>query len=132
MPSNYEIHEATPSDAPSLATVFHSAFSDTFNKTMFPPTPEVHNWVATNFLNGNALGSEHEVILKISDGNIPIAFAKWVRPFHADSDRDLSVKEVQWPLSSDKELCERFFGTMSEHHERIMGVRPHYCKFLFF
>lgn len=129
----FEIHEATSSDAPGLADVFFSAFSDPFNRTMFPPTPDVREWITTHLVNGNDKASEHEVFLKLTDeSGAPVAFAKWVRPYHAVADRDRRSKEVPaWPVNSDKELCDAFFGAMAEHHHRIMGDRPHYCMFFF-
>ncbi|KAJ5641379.1 hypothetical protein N7490_005379 [Penicillium lividum] len=124
-----ELHEATPSDAQDLTEVFQAAFSDPFNRTMFPPTPEVGAWISDNLLNGNARASEHELIMKvIGDDGKPIAFAKWVRPYHAAADRDLheSESDMRWPVGSDKDLCDLFFGTMADHHQKLMGERAHY------
>ncbi|KAJ5528239.1 hypothetical protein N7513_012398 [Penicillium frequentans] len=124
-----ELHDAIPTDAQDLTEVFLAAFSDPFNRTLFPPTAEVRKWIADNFLNAKGLASEHEVILKVTDDNgKPVAFAKWVRPYHAAADRDLRSDDAVggWPVGSDKDLCDLFFGTMSDHHHRLMGDRPHY------
>lgn len=128
-----ELHDATPTDAQDLAEVFQATFSNPFNRTLFPLTAEVKIWIAENFLNANGLASEHEVILKLIDDNgKPIAFAKWVRPYHAAADRDLHSDDAMggWPVGSDKDLCDLFFGAMSDHHHKLMGDRPHYCKIL--
>ncbi|KAJ6103475.1 Acetyltransferase GNAT family [Penicillium sp. IBT 16267x] len=122
-----ELHDATPTDAQDLTEVFLAAFSDPFNRTMFPPTAEVKSWIGENFLNGNGLASEHEVILKATNDNgKPVAFAKWVRSYHAGADRDLQSDNAvrEWPVGSDKDLCETFFGTMSDLE--ILGVHPSY------
>ncbi|KAJ5708547.1 hypothetical protein N7488_008348 [Penicillium malachiteum] len=124
-----EIHEATSSDAADLTEIFLAAFSDSFNRTMFPPTPDVRAWATENLFNGKNKESEHEIYLKVTDtdSDETVAFAKWVRPFHAVADRDRHPEEVrEWPISSDKGLCELFFGTMEDHHHRLMGDRPHY------
>ncbi|KAJ5290920.1 hypothetical protein N7478_000171 [Penicillium angulare] len=124
----FEIHEATSCDAKDLAEVFFSAFSDPFCRAILPPTPEVRDWVAVHLANGNNKASEHEVFLKLSDeSGAVVAFAKWVRPYHAVADRDRRNEEVHaWPVGGDKALCERFFGSMAEQHRRIMGEKPHY------
>ncbi|KAJ5630356.1 uncharacterized protein N7484_010456 [Penicillium longicatenatum] len=124
-----EIHEATPADAQDLAEVFFAAFSDPFNRTMFPPTAEVKGWIADTFFNAKGLASEHEVTLTATDDNgKPVVFAKWVRPYHAAADLDLQSHDAVggWPVGSDKDLCESFFETMSDHHHKLMGDRPHY------
>ncbi|KAJ5591939.1 uncharacterized protein N7459_002308 [Penicillium hispanicum] len=121
-----EPRAATPTDAPRLAEVFLAAFSDTFNRTMFPPTPDVRAWAATHLLGGNG-AQAHEVYLKIEDASAPgvvAAFAKWNRLAQGTADPHGSAPG--WPASSDQELCDRFFGTMDAYHRRLMGDRPHY------
>lgn len=129
-----EIERATPADATRLAGVFQAAFSDEFNRQMFPATAEVGDWLAKNLLNGNGDAPPRQVILKIADsagtGEL-VGFAKWIMPgtaedaARADQDGD---KAPEWPIGSDGDLCERFFGGMRANHVRIMGDRPHYCQ----
>lgn len=124
----FEIHPATPADAPALAEVFLAAFSDDFNRTMFPPTPDVRAWAAENLFTSR---SPKEVILKITDSDDPgtaAAFARWIRPGQAHADPDPG--QTEWPASSDSALCDHFFGTMGKHHEELMGDRSHYCMFI--
>ena len=130
-----EIQTATSADAPALAEVFFAAFSDDFNRTMFPPTPDVRAWIAETLLTSDE-ASGRDIILKATDpadSDAVVAFAKWVRPSssdaHADPDRHEGPK---WPAGSDAALCDLFFGTMDEHHEVLMEERPHYCKFSIF
>lgn len=130
----FEVTQATTSDAASLCEVFFAAFSDTFNRTLFPPTPEVRAWLIEHLLCGKGQ-KKNEIILKITDParpDMPVAFAKWICPADA-ADCDVLEAEVEagpaWPASSDPELCERFFGTIDEHHRRFMCDRPHYCMF---
>lgn len=134
-----KVSPATQSDAPNLTEVFLSAFSDPFNRTMFPPTPDVHAWVTAHLFGGNG-AQENEVILKVTltdltDEGVVVAFAKWICPGSADPDRDRQSKESgdsgdsrpKWPASSNGELCDLFFGTMEGHHHELMGGKPHYC-----
>jgi hypothetical protein len=126
----FEVEPATPSDAPQMTNVFLAAFSDPFNRTMFPPTEDVRAW-ATEHLVGGGGAQDHEVFLKVSDEEGKVAaFAKWIRP-NTGADPGLQEAEGSWPLSSDAELCERFFGTMNIHHHELMGERRHYCMFFF-
>ncbi|KAJ5937630.1 hypothetical protein N7454_003972 [Penicillium verhagenii] len=123
-----DLQNASPTDAQDLTEVFLAAFSDPFNRTMFPLTAESRLWIAQNFMNSDGRTSEHEVFLKATDEHgKPIAFAKWVRPYHVAADRDLqSDVALEWPVGSDKDLCDVFFGTMGHHHHDLMGDRPHY------
>ena len=129
------ISVATPTDAPKLAEVFFAAFSDDFNRTMFPLTPEVRTWAATQLLGGHG-AQKHETFLKIEDPSDPgvvMGFAKWVRVAgrapSAAADHDGSTGTA-WPEGSDKKLCERFFGEMERRHRVAIGNRPHYCMSL--
>ena len=126
----FEVEPASPSDAPQMARVFQAAFSNAFNRRMFPPTEDVRAW-ATEHLVGGGGAQPREVFLKASDEEGKVAaFAKWIRPGSADPDRR-EDEEVSWPVSSDAELCAKFFGTMEEHHHRHMGDGRHYCMFSF-
>ncbi|KAF4264246.1 hypothetical protein CNMCM8714_007639 [Aspergillus fumigatus] len=85
----------------------------------------------------------NKAVLKITDsedGSI-VAFAVWQLPVPS-SPEDVHLKhshspshshahaqagdEHPYPVSSDRELCEVFFGGMEEMKKRIMGSRPHY------
>lgn len=127
----FRITQATKTDAQSLSEVFFAAFSDPFNRTMFPPTPDVRAWVIEHLFSGDGQ-NENEIFLIVTDSShpdAPVAFAKWISRVDA-ADRDgLDTEGPAWPVSSDPELCEQFFGMMDEHHHRLMGDRPHYCVF---
>ncbi|EAW20217.1 GNAT family N-acetyltransferase [Aspergillus fischeri NRRL 181] len=132
---SFELLPADPADSPNLTTVFFSAFSNPFNQRLFPRTPDVTAyWTAqfTSFIN-----NPHKTVLKIidsEDGSI-VAFAVWQLPVQS-SPEDVHLKhphshshagdEHHYPASSDRELCEVFFGGMEEMKGRIMGARPHY------
>lgn len=138
----FELLPADPTDSPALTTVFLSAFSSPFNQRLFPRTPDVITyWTAqfTSFIN-----NPHKAVLKITnseDGSI-VAFAVWQLPVPSSAE-DVHLKhshspphshahaqagdEHPYPASSDRELCEVFFGGMEEMKKRIMGSRPHYC-----
>ncbi|KAJ5232857.1 hypothetical protein N7468_005813 [Penicillium chermesinum] len=113
---------ATPADAPHLTEIFLAAFSNAFNRRLFPPTAEVREWFAANVLNGTGTAPENEIVVKIADpttGELA-GFAKWVRVAGATGG-DRKGQKLSWPESSDRALCDLFFGTMEKDHARIMG-----------
>lgn len=130
----FEVQTASPGDSPNITEAFFSTFSDEFNRTMFPPTPEVRAWLESTLLEVN-LANKHEFLLKVTDqsnADMVVAFAKWIRPVasaDADQDRHENPAPAKWPVGSDTNLCDMFFGTMAKHHEELMEDRPHYCKF---
>ncbi|KAJ5157739.1 Acyl-CoA N-acyltransferase [Penicillium canariense] len=127
----FEVHIAEQADAPKLTEVFCAAFSDPFNRTMFPDTPGVRTWLEHNLFSGMDAPAD-QVMLKVADSSVPgtvVAFAKWRRlssGSSADHDRQPEVPAARWPEESDAELCDRFFGTMDGHHREFMEGRPHY------
>ncbi|OOQ81599.1 acetyltransferase, GNAT family [Penicillium brasilianum] len=125
-----DVQFTQPSDAPKLADVFFAAFSDRFNRTMFPDKPDVRVWIKKNMLCGEGILGD-QTMLKVTDpsnSDVVAAFAKWVRPSSGSSaDHDPQAEDpAVWPESSDGELCDRFFGTMDRHHKDAMKGRPHY------
>ncbi|KAJ5114406.1 hypothetical protein NUU61_000165 [Penicillium alfredii] len=131
-----EIEPANPSDASQFTEVFLAAFSDDFNRTMFPATPDVREWLTKDFSESIARSlaeSSHEVYLKVTDpshGKL-VAFAKWKRPVPAANldrhdDSHTAGGEAAWPKSSDTALCGRFFSEMDAQHQSWMGGRLHF------
>lgn len=132
-----KVHPASPTDAPELTQVFYASFRSDLDTTMFPNTPDVTEWwekYLSDVITASIAGKTNDVLLKVTEdsesGRI-VAFGKWKRPVSA-ADRDQHKKEIAWPASSDKELCDRFFHGMEARHEKWMGERPHYCTFSFF
>ncbi|KAJ9490744.1 hypothetical protein VN97_g2531 [Penicillium thymicola] len=126
-----EVHPASPTDAPELTQVFYASFRSDLDTTMFPNTPDVTEWwekYLSDVITASIAGSTNDVLLKVTEdsesGRI-VAFGKWKRPVSA-ADRDQHQKQIAWPASSDKELCDRFFHGMEARHEKWLGGRPHY------
>lgn len=136
---SFEVQPAQPADASRLADVFFASFDDEFNRTMFPPAPDTHDWFSNNFFSDaiaqHFTGDGHVTVLKVVEASNPTeiaAFAIW-RRYMTSADRDRREEshnsDMQLPASSDKALCEHFFGAMEEEHQKWMGDRPHYCMF---
>lgn len=128
----FEITQASKEDAPALSEVFFAAFSDDVNRRMFPPAPDTRAWMIENAFGGKDPAKDSEIFLKITDPSqpdMPVAVAKWIRPLSAAERRESEADpRPAWPVSSDPEICDWFFGMMDEHHHRLMANRPHYCK----
>ncbi|OJJ84639.1 GNAT family N-acetyltransferase [Aspergillus glaucus CBS 516.65] len=132
MPLN--IHPATPRDSSALTTLFLAAFSNPFNLTLFPRTPDVRAWWEEKF--AREATAPGRVLLKVVDtpDNAYAAFAIWKFPKYQsegnqEQEEDGEEKgegEGQWPRGSDPTLCERFFGSMAAKREEYMGSKPHY------
>ncbi|ODM21456.1 hypothetical protein SI65_02300 [Aspergillus cristatus] len=140
-----QIQTATPRDSVQLTTVFLAAFSDPFNLTLFPRTPDVRAWWEDKF--AREAVAPGQVLLKVVDapdassstggneggegeGEIA-AFAIWKFPKDQSREKQKEVgqeeeEEGKWPKSSDPTLCQRFFGGMAAKREEYMGSKPHY------
>ena len=133
-----EIQPANPQDAPALAEVFLAAFCDSFNRSLFPVTPDVREWWVKLFIDSCVKPQSGDVLLKAVDTSaksetgegVIAAFAIWnLPPKDPDAVNQVKHDAQQWPESSDRALCDRFFGRMEEMRESIVGGRRHYCMF---
>ncbi|KGO66541.1 Acyl-CoA N-acyltransferase [Penicillium italicum] len=126
-----EIHPVSPADAPELTQVFYASFRTNLDTTMFPNTPDVTEWLEKDWsdsITRSLAGETREVFLKVTEGSergAIVAFAKWKLPVPA-ADRHRDERQIVWPASSNKELCDHFFYGMEARHEKWMGERPHY------
>ncbi|KAE8350151.1 acyl-CoA N-acyltransferase [Aspergillus coremiiformis] len=140
-----ELLPATAEDAPQLATLFLTSFSDTFNIKLFPRTPDVYTWW-THTLTQD-LSNPLKRLLKVIDTEAAesetdtrpfiVGFALWTLPAPisgSDGDPDMVLNLAQgdgfhgpWPESCDVGLCEGFFGGMHGRYVEVMGERRHYC-----
>lgn len=137
-----DILPATAADGPALRKVLLSAFSDDFNRTLFPATDDVRQWWDSKLIKDIENAKPHEVYLKVVDnrtGGI-VAMAKWDMPpstTRSEEEDTLPTTDEQqhedeeegtvWPPSCDRELCDRFFGTMAKQRTKFMGERAHCC-----
>ncbi|KAL2826695.1 acyl-CoA N-acyltransferase [Aspergillus cavernicola] len=128
----FKIQPATAADAPRLTEIYFSAFSDNFSLRLLPPTDDVRTFMtqsfksdvekaqsdtATSLMKIVGTGSDHEAAPAIA------GFALWT---FKEGDGD-EPEEVQWPPSSDSELCSSFFALIDKERKRAIGDQEHYC-----
>lgn len=123
----FKVRDAGPDDIPSLADVYHSAFSDDIiAREVFIANLEAANrfWAATF---GRDMEDPNCQIVVVVNQESPqdaeevIAFAKWVFPGAPIQD---PPPADAWPGKGH--LAVDFFGTMAKAHMRFMGERRHW------
>ncbi|KAL2856782.1 hypothetical protein BJX68DRAFT_191657 [Aspergillus pseudodeflectus] len=133
---NFNIEPAVPSDAARITEIYFSAFTNELSHRIMPRTDDVREYQLARFkkLAETAPTDSKTHFLKIvgsgseSDQTPVIAgFAIW-RFFDGDSASDAkhSKSTVQWPASSDAELCNSFFSRVDQERKNAIGEQPHY------
>jgi hypothetical protein len=136
---NFNIEPAVPSDAARITEIYFAAFTNELSHRIMPRTDDVREYQLARFkkLAETAPTDSKTHFLKIvgsgseSDPTPVIAgFAIW-RFFEGDSasDEKHSKSTVQWPASSDAELCNSFFSRVDQERKNAIGEQPHYCTF---
>ncbi|KAL2809127.1 hypothetical protein BJX63DRAFT_371419 [Aspergillus granulosus] len=133
---NFKIEPATVSDAPRLTEIYFSAFTNELSNRIMPRTDDVREFQIARFKNlAEAASPENNThLLKIvgtgSDqllSPVIAGFAIW--KFYDGNDTSDGKDEkggVQWPASSDSELCSSFFAHVYQERKRAIGEQPHY------
>ncbi|RMJ25580.1 hypothetical protein PHISP_03549 [Aspergillus sp. HF37] len=128
----FEILPATKDDAPAFADIFLSAFSDDFNRKLFPPSQNVREWWTGKFTADFDKPQSNDVLLKAVDKTdagqeVIAAFAIWNLPPPDPGAVNQCHEEMpQWPDEANKELCNWFISKMKEQRVRFVGGRRHY------
>jgi GNAT superfamily N-acetyltransferase len=132
----FEILPATKDDAPAFADIFLSAFSDDFNRRLFPPSQNVREWWIGKFTADFDKPQSNDVLLKAVDRtesglDTIAAFAIWnLPPPDPGAVNQCHEETPQWPDEADKELCNWFFSKMTGQRVRFVDGRRHYCMFI--
>ncbi|KAJ0414823.1 hypothetical protein BJY00DRAFT_294498 [Aspergillus carlsbadensis] len=133
---SFKIELAVPSDVARITEVYFSAFKNELSNRIMPRTDDVREFQVARFqkLAETTPTDSKTHFLKIvgsqseSDQAPVIAgFAIW-RFFDGDSNSDEkdAKSTVQWPASSDAELCNSFFGHVAQERKNAIGDQPHY------
>ena len=122
------------SDVPLLTAIYMTSFKDALSHRCFPRSPAVDEW----WTNMNVDDCRHQPsarFLKITDTETQkiVAYGKWNVPAKVGDELlgggDDPDEMPVWPEGGDKELSEEFFGELASARRRIMGDKPHCCKF---
>ncbi|KAL4988103.1 acyl-CoA N-acyltransferase [Aspergillus falconensis] len=132
---DFALQPALPEDAPRIAEIYFSAFTNTLSQRLMPRTKEAEAFQTANFKKSAeeaqaGLGKDMIKILATAPDQQPViaGFALW--KFYSgtsDSDDQGEKEKVEWPSSSDRELCESFFSGVERERKTAIGDQPHYC-----
>ncbi|KAL3456706.1 hypothetical protein BJX64DRAFT_270151 [Aspergillus heterothallicus] len=134
---DFKIAPASPADAARITEIYFSAFANELSNRIMPRTDDVREFQIARFQSlaeeASSGSSKNTHFLKIvgtesDESSAPViaGFAIW-RFFDGDeSDSSQQKRPVQWPPSSDAELCNSFFGHVAEERKRAIGEQPHY------
>ncbi|KAF2841295.1 acyl-CoA N-acyltransferase [Patellaria atrata CBS 101060] len=119
-------HPLTPSDLPTILTIYFASFTNAFALRAFPHTAPIHAWWSRML--SSELSDPAAVFLKAvtltSNGSETIS---WIKGNRAPSTwTEKPAEESTWPEGSDAELCDVFFGRLEEVRRRVMGGRGHW------
>jgi hypothetical protein len=137
-PETFHLAPCTPSDVPSMISIYESAFAnDYFSSFTFPSTishSEKHRWLRDRFL-GTFQKPElrNFKIVETSTGRMA-AWARWGFP-HSFTEEELKKQELEkdeWPQGSNLEVCDVKFGTLHEKRERYTEKGETYSEFCLF
>ncbi|KAL4865167.1 hypothetical protein BDV12DRAFT_188416 [Aspergillus spectabilis] len=130
----FTISPATPADAPRLTEIYFSAFSSDFSRRLFPPANDTRAFKISGLerdAEETQSGGKKSSLIKVvgtAEGQEPViaGYALW-NFYEGDTDEAPDTGEkIQWPASSDVELCESFFGRVVRERKRAIGDQPHY------
>jgi len=125
-----ELRPAKLSDLPSIIEVYFAAFrDDAVHQICFPKKPSIHKFW-TDFITDEMTNDPHShwiVVIDTSAPNSPIiAFAKWSAP---QENKRHSLPNP-WPIDTDPDFANMFFGQLEDQKMQVMGDRPHWYLML--
>ncbi|KAF7591500.1 hypothetical protein BBP40_001490 [Aspergillus hancockii] len=121
-----ELHPATPPDAPAIATLFFTTFSDPFNVKLFPRTQDVHAWW-TNALTKD-IRNPRKRLLKVIDTDADsaiVGFALWSLPMEGTVETE-AVEDgfsPPWPESCDGKFYVIILGTHPDARRKGVATK---------
>ncbi|KAL4883565.1 hypothetical protein BJY04DRAFT_184900 [Aspergillus karnatakaensis] len=131
---NFTLVPAIPADAPRLAEIYFSAFTNELSRRLFPRAEDTEAFQIRG-LEENARetqsGGKKTSLIKVVGTNdageeVIAGYALW--KFHGDQEETTGkgAEKTEWPGSSDGELCDSFFGKVTAERERAVGEQRHY------
>ncbi|KAL4807455.1 acyl-CoA N-acyltransferase [Aspergillus unguis] len=122
---SFSLEPAVANDAPRLTEIYFAAFTNVLSQRITPDTGDVREFQTAAFKKDieNAQNGKGMHFTKAVDKDGVIAgFSSWKVYEGLTEDEGT----IQWPASSDAELCTSFFGGMNTERKKIIGDQPHY------
>ncbi|KAL3435094.1 hypothetical protein BDV09DRAFT_168552 [Aspergillus tetrazonus] len=134
---DFAIEPVLPEDALRITEIYFSAFTNSLSQRIMPRTEESEAFQTARFRKSaeeaqSGQGKDMiKIVATVPDQEPVIAgFALW-NFYSGTSDSTEHEKEkVEWPSSSDSELCERFFSGVERERQTAIGDQPHYCLYM--
>ncbi|KAL6232789.1 hypothetical protein BDW75DRAFT_216798 [Aspergillus navahoensis] len=131
---DFALQPVLPEDAARITEIYFSAFTNTLSQRIMPRTKEAEAFQTANFKKSaeeaqSGQGKDMIKVLATAPDQAPViaGFALW-KFYSGTSDSAQEEKEkVEWPSSSDRELCESFFSGVERERKTAIGDQPHYC-----
>ncbi|KAB5547359.1 acetyltransferas-like protein [Coniochaeta sp. 2T2.1] len=126
------LRPATPSDIPSLVSIFFDGFAS------HPPTQRIFPAgtapAEAYWLDGfsSDIKDPKVYLVVVEDASTTphptvVGFAKWSRHPATEKPPFFSpLADDNWPVNGDRAMARSFFGTLHDKHEKIMGGREHW------
>ncbi|KAL4993225.1 hypothetical protein BDV10DRAFT_190185 [Aspergillus recurvatus] len=131
---DFALQPAVPEDAPRIAEIYFSAFTNALSQRLMPRTKEAEAFQTANFKKSaeeahSGQGKDMIKIVATAPDQEPViaGFALWNFYSGTSDSDDQEKKKVEWPSSSDSELCESFFSGVERERKTAIGEQPHYC-----
>ncbi|KAL4936408.1 hypothetical protein BDV06DRAFT_93617 [Aspergillus oleicola] len=133
-PTTLKLSPVTPSDIPTLTTIWFAAFTDPGLRRLWPDTPGVRGW--WDEANSSDLQNKpFQKYVKVVDTAIPasdrqgqagegriVAYAKW----DTSTPEERGRRYPPWHAEMPSDECDRFFEREESERGRLMGETRHY------
>ncbi|KAL4975541.1 acyl-CoA N-acyltransferase [Aspergillus desertorum] len=133
---NFVLQPALPEDAARITEIYFSAFTNALSQRLMPRSKEAEAFQTAKLRKSAEeaqCGQETDMIKIVATAPaqkpVIVGFALW-KFYSGTSDPENGREKVEWPASSDRELCESFFSGVERERKTAIGDQPHYCLHL--
>ncbi|KAL4784905.1 acyl-CoA N-acyltransferase [Aspergillus varians] len=129
---HFSLQPVLPTDAPRITDIYFAAFTNNLSQRIMPETDDVRIFKTAAFEKAAEDAQSEKPIdfVKVvstapDQDPVIVAFAMW-KYFDGDSDGEDGGSKLEWPTSSDGDLCDSFFSRVDRERKQAIGDQPHY------